>query len=153
MDDKLLPHITDDNVDNIAKRDNYLNMELGLPRGDDDHITHATVKRRKLDEKGTQVGTENNNLLLDTRVYEVEFIDGTMEALAANVIAENLLSQVDEEGHRQMLIDEIIDHRADNTALLPKDGYIVSNNTKRRKMTTKGWQLCVQWKDGSTDWV
>ena len=45
IDDKSLPHTTDDNIDNIAKRDTYLNMELGLPRGDDDHITHATVKK------------------------------------------------------------------------------------------------------------
>ena len=66
IDDKSLPHTTDNNLDNIAKRDNYLNMELGLPRGDNDHITHATVKRRKLDEEGTPVGTEHNNPLLDT---------------------------------------------------------------------------------------
>ena len=31
IDGKSLPHTTDDNVDNIAKRDNYLNMELRLP--------------------------------------------------------------------------------------------------------------------------
>ena len=24
---------------------------------------------------------------------------------------------------------------------------------KQRKMTIAGWQLCIKWKDGSTDWV
>ena len=24
---------------------------------------------------------------------------------------------------------------------------------KRGKITTTGWKLCIQWKDGSTDWV
>ena len=26
-------------------------------------------------------------------------------------------------------------------------------DTKRCKKTTRGWQICVEWKDGSTDWV
>ena len=35
------------------------------------------------------------------------------EVLTANIISENLLAQVDEEGHRQILLDEIIDHIQD----------------------------------------
>ena len=35
--------------------DPYLNMEIGLPRGDDDNLVHATVKRRVLDEDGIPV--------------------------------------------------------------------------------------------------
>jgi hypothetical protein len=38
-------------------------------------------------------------------------------------------------------------------AALRCDGYIVVKNGKRRhKLTTKGWKLCVKWKDGSTSW-
>jgi hypothetical protein len=43
-------------------------------------------------------------------MYEVEFADGTVEALTANIIAENLISQVDEECCQQMMLDKIIDH-------------------------------------------
>ena len=24
---------------------------------------------------------------------------------------------------------------------------------KRKKRTTRGWEICVQWKDGSTNWI
>ena len=24
---------------------------------------------------------------------------------------------------------------------------------KRKKRTTQGWEICVQWKDGSTNWI
>lgn len=132
----------------------YINMEVGLPRGDDDNLVHAIVKRRKVDEDGEPIGAYNSNPLLDTRMYEVEFIDGTMEAISANILAENILSQVDSEGHRQMLLDEIIDHRTTGEEVKKGDEFIITrSNTKRRLMTTKGWEICVQWKDGSTDWI
>ena len=38
----------------------------------------------------------------------------------ANIIAENLLSQVDEEGHRHMMIEDIVDHRVMEEAI-PKN--------------------------------
>ena len=48
------------------------------------------------------------------RAYEIEFIDGTTETITTNIIAENLLVQVDEEGHRQLLIYDIIDYGINN---------------------------------------
>jgi hypothetical protein len=46
----------------------------------------------------------------------------------------------------------LIDHSKDDTAISIDDGCIVTNGMRRRKLTTKGWKLCVQWKDGSTSW-
>ena len=153
IDDAQLPHAKDDNIE-IDVKDNYLNIEIGLPRGDDGTLHHATVKRRKVDDEGEPLGTPHNNPILDSRQYEVEFMDGTVEVLTANVIAENLLAQVDEEGHRQLLLDEIIDFRKDDTAVRKDDCMITTKNgIKRKAMTTRGWELCVIWKDGSTDWV
>ena len=37
--------------------------------------------------------------------------------MPGNLIAKNILSQVDEEGHRQMMLDEIIDHRSNKNAV------------------------------------
>ena len=88
-------------------------MALGLPRKYDDGLIHAIVKRRNLDDEGKSLVNMNNKPLLDTRAYVVDFSDGVTEVLTANVIAENLLAQVDEEGHRQMLLDEIIYHIQD----------------------------------------
>ena len=40
-------------------------------------------------------------------------MDGHEETMTANLIAEYLFSQVDDDGNRQVLLDEIIDHRVD----------------------------------------
>ena len=36
--------------------------------------------------------------MLDTRLYEVEFEDGSTDRFTANVIADNVYAQMDEEG-------------------------------------------------------
>ena len=53
-----------------------------------------------------------------------------------------------------MLIDDIIDHRQDVNAIgEEEESTKTPNGLKRRKMATTGWQLCIQCKDGSTNWV
>ena len=53
-----------------------------------------------------------------------------------------------------MFLDDIIDYCKDNTAVDKADAVIViQNGVKHWKLTTKGWQLLCQWKDGSTNWV
>ena len=128
--------------------DSYIGMEVGMPRGDDDNLMHARVKRRAVDVDGNPVGVKNNNPLLDTRMYELEYVDGTLEHVSANVIAESLLAQVDEEGHRQLLLQEIIDHRVLENAVKIEDGFISNKNGARKRVkTTRGWEVCVEWKD------
>ena len=133
--------------------DTYVNMEIALPHGSDGNLVYATFKQRVIDENGDPVGNFNANPLIDSRLYEVEYIDGTIEKLTANAIADNIMSQVDEEGHRQLLLRDIVDHRINDEALKHKDSFYIVGDTKRRKKTTRGWQICVESKDGSTDWV
>ena len=135
--------------------DSYLNMEIGLPRGDDDALLHATVKRRAVDVDGKPIGVASNNPLTDSRKYEVEFDDGTSEILSANIIAENILAQVDDDGHKHLVMKEIIDHRSDPKVALPisESHYVNNKGTRVNRRTTKGWELCVEWRDGSTDWI
>ena len=57
------------------------------------------------------IGTANDNPILDSQIYEVEYPDGHQASLVANAIAENLFAQVDDEGHRSVLLKEIVDHR------------------------------------------
>ena len=52
------------------------------------------------DNQGRPIGIASDNPILDTRMYEVEYQDGHTAALAANIIAENIFAQVDEEGNR-----------------------------------------------------
>ena len=42
-------------------------MEIGLPRGDDDALLKATVKRRAIDIAGNPIGIANDNPMIDTR--------------------------------------------------------------------------------------
>ena len=100
------------------------------------------------------MGVGTSNPITDKSLYEVEYLDGTVETLASNVISENLLSQVDQEGHRQLLIDEIICHRKNPEAVKKKDSFYSTRNVNLHlKETTKEWGLCVQWKGGSSNWV
>ena len=65
-----------------------------------------------------------------------------------------MLAQVDDQGHRQLLLDEIVDHRFDSDAISKEDAIIMQKNgVPKRAKTTKGCQLFVQWKDGSGNWV
>ena len=82
----------------------------------------------------------------------MELEDGTTEEFYANVIAENIFSQVDSEGNQYVLMKEISDHRKDETAVPISDGWVeMSNGRKFRKKTTRGWQLLVEWKEGGSD--
>ena len=132
--------------------DTYLNMEMAIDRGGE-HPEWAKVTKRLRDNEGNPIGRAHDNPILDTRMYEVEYKDGHKAALAANIIAENLFAQVDDEGHRHVLFEAITDIRADGTEVKEEDAYVIaSNGVKRRKETTKGWEVLIQWKDGSTTW-
>ena len=129
--------------------DQYLTARVLLDRGGEGQL--GTVKRRKRDHNGNPVGVSNRNPLLDTREYEVEFPDGSIDVLSANTIAESIYSQVDDEGRSFAILSGIVDHRKDNTAVHIDDGKVPGTNKWRR--TTKGWQLLVEWKDGTSDWL
>jgi hypothetical protein len=58
-------------------------------------LKKTTVKKRKREGNFDLVGHFNENPILDTLLYEVEF-DGGLGTCAANVIAENIYKQVGE---------------------------------------------------------
>jgi hypothetical protein len=121
--------------------DEYLQAQVVLPIGGE--LYRGQVIRRKRDHEGRPVGVRNENPLLDTREYEVAFPDGSSGSYLANTIAENLYSQVDQEGRQFALISEIIDHEFNE-----KDA-----NLDPSRHTTKGWRFLVAWKDGSSSYV
>ena len=117
-------------------------------------MVRGRVIKRARGEDGNPIGIRNTNPILDTREYEVELPDGSITEYAANVIAENLYSQVDSEGRQYVYLSEIIDHEKDATAITKDQGfYRTYNGNEVRRKTTKGWKLCVEWKDGTTTWV
>ena len=102
---------------------------------------------------GESIGHTHVNPFFDTHEYEVEFTDGTHSKYQANVIAENMFVQVDEEGNQYLLLKEIMDHKCDNsTVSISNDMIWTSSGTLKPKVTTHGWSLHVSWHDGSTSW-
>ncbi len=73
--------------------DNYLSAKLMLPKGG--VMVKGRVTARKRDRDGKPVGHANDNPILDTRSYIVNFDDGDQTELTANMIAESLYSRCD----------------------------------------------------------
>ncbi len=123
--------------------DGYLNAEIARGR----------VVRRKRDADGNLTGRASSNLVLDTRTYEVEFDDGDVTKFTANMIAQAMYSQCDTDGNQYLLLDQLVDHQKDDTAItLTKQTVHRDNGRTYRRKTTAGWQICCQWIDGSTTW-
>lgn len=140
-------------TDTIDEPDLYFDAEVMLPK-DGTHMQSARVIGQSRDSSGNTIGTFNHNPILNTRIYDVLFPDGSVQQYAANTIAENTFSQVDEDGHRYQLIDCILSHKSDGRAVRREDAFIISKNGNRtRRHTTKGWYFQVQWKDGTDSWV
>ena len=96
VSDPEIPEV-DDTFTPDTIGDEYLNIEVVLNRGanDESDFQFGKVTKRLRDAEGRPIGTANENPILDTRQYAVEFRDGRSELLSANHIAQNLYSQID----------------------------------------------------------
>ena len=98
------------------------------------------------------LGKADKNPILDTRVYNIEFSDGENAKLRASIITECMYAQCDIEGNQCRLMDHIVDHRKDNNVVYKDNQDVTVNGKGYRKKATRGWQLCIEWKDKSTTW-
>ena len=111
--------------------DTYVNRELALPQGDTLEPRYTRVTKRLRDANGIPIGTAHDNPILDTRMYEVKFMDGGKSSLSANYIAENLFTQIDDDGNHQVLLNEIIDHHTTGCQVMQQDAFIMAKNGVR----------------------
>ena len=125
--------------------DEYVTAQVLLPL--DCEAKKAIVVGRKCDHDGWPIGKQHANPLLNKRLCEVEFP-------AANLIAENMLSQVDDKGRSYSVLSEIVDYRTNDHNILNYNGFVEDRCGKRHpQITTQGWDLQVEWRDGSMTWV
>ena len=114
----------------------------------------AKVLRRSVTPEGRVIGNANDNPLLSTLMYDVEFPDGNIKKYAANIIAENVLVNCDSEGFYSSQMSCIVDHKCDGSAVPMEQKYIKSKNGQMKlRPTTVGWSFNIKWKDGTSDWV
>ena len=132
--------------------DKYIGAEVPLPHQGERKM--GTVVGRKRDSVGNLIGVPSSNPITDSRVYNVEFPDGTLAEYSLNTIAENIYADTDQEGRLHSILNNIVDHKKDDTALGTKDGwYTNKSGFSKRRITTKGWKMLIEWQDGSTSWL
>jgi hypothetical protein len=61
-------------------------------------------------------------------------------------------AQCDIDGNQWLLMEAIVDHRTTKEAIPKNKAFITINNRQHGVKTMKGWELCIQWKDGTTTW-
>jgi hypothetical protein len=133
--------------------DKIINAEVLLQNGDE--LQSARVLQRSVGPNGLIVGKYDDNPCLNSIVYDIEFPDGTVKEYSANIIAENMLTQVDSDGFTMTMMEGIIDHKVDtDVAVSKKDAHVVTRRGRKRlRITTCGWKILVRWKDGSESWI
>ena len=143
---------TKPDIDEFETYDQYIGSEFFV--NNNGESVPARVTKRARDNSGKPIGKRNDNPLLDTREYDCILDDGSEYRYHANVIAENIFAQCDDEGRRHAILKEITDHRKDNSAVDVTKGYTTTRKGVRiPKTTTRGWQLLCRWRDGSSDWI
>ena len=131
--------------------DNYVGSRLQLPCGQS--LARGRVLKRVRDNDDNVIGYVNENPILDTRGYVVEFQDGEQAELAANTIAQSMYAQCDPDGNQYVMFGSIFDFRRSTTALCYDYQKVrKANGRSFMRRTTAGWHLCIQWKYGSTSW-
>ena len=130
--------------------DQYVNAEILLPRGD--KMARGWVVHRKHDADGNTIGRSNQYPILDTCLYEVEFLGEEMTELSANIISKPMYAQCNVNRNKYLLLEAFIDHRKNGSALSVEDKKVVLKGFKNLRKSIAGWDICCKWKDKSTSW-
>ena len=110
--------------------DRLIHVDVTLQRNN--QLMQGKVKGRSLAPNSIIIRYYNDNLVLNTLIYDVEFPDGEVREYAANIIVENLLTRVDYNGYITMALDYILDFEKDDTTYGIKDKYVYEKNGRRR---------------------
>ena len=118
--------------------DKIINAEVMIQNADE--MEMGKVARQSLDADGRMTGTYHDNPFLNTIKYDVEFSNAQVKEYGANIIAENMLTQVDSDGYSLSLMDSIIDRRRDPSQAIPIEDKNITTKSgqKRLQKTMKG---------------
>ena len=90
------------------------------------------VMRRSMTLEGVIVGCNNENLMLDSIVYDLEFSNSQIKEHQTNAIAESMLTKFSLEGFSLMLTDSIAKCKKDRTTIELLDIYFVTPSIQKR---------------------
>eukprot|EP00957_Ditylum_brightwellii_P209553 15362235-Ditylum_brightwellii.AAC.1 len=83
--------------------------EVLLPQGEA-HVA-AKVLCHHIGDNGQVYRKYSSNPMLNSILYDIEFVDCNIKQYSANIIAQNMYDQLN--GHSKVVLDCIIDHRKD----------------------------------------
>ena len=132
--------------------DEYISSEV-ISHQDGEHMLSAKVISRAKYDMGNAIGVKNANPTLDMRVYGFICLYGYLQQYVEIVMDDNMYPQVYAEGHFYHFMDDIIYHRTDGQAVQGDDDFSSRSGRNNHRFTTKGWFLCVMWKDVSDYWI
>ena len=107
-----LPEVDDVTLEDA---DFYIGAEVSLPIGG--MLLGSTIKHCARNIDGNLTGKADKNPMLDSRTYKVEFEHGRTVEFSANAIAENMFTQCIPEGNQYLVLDLIIDHKIESSAI------------------------------------
>ena len=126
--------------------DRLIHVELKQPQ--------AKVLRYSCDTNSNFTATYDENPMLNSIVYNIEFPNCESRECSASIIAENMYSQVDANSHSHSLLESITDYEKNPSSINYDDMYMIAKSVQRIiRKSAKGWKLSVLWKDGTTQWI
>lgn len=98
------------------------------------------MAKHKHDSNNNQVGTANDNLVFNTRIYHLQFFDERIKEYGFNMIVENFQNQADVDGWDFGLFEEIFEFRTDAEVAIQSSNDFTEhfNGDKVPVITTKG---------------
>ena len=96
-----------------------------------EHIRVERVVDRTKNQDGKVIWDHNPNPMLDTRIYDVMFHDGSIKQYAANITEEHMYSQLDEDGHHYQLLESIINHCTNGLEVNSDYGWTTAKNGRK----------------------
>ena len=105
------------------------------------------VKGRSLGDDGKVVGSYDDNSILNSIIYDIEFPDRQVKQYSANILAENMLLQVNDNGHNWLMMDAIIDFKKDTNSS-PNGGQISFHNDRPMQTEEDTWLVVLGQMEG-----
>ena len=113
--------------------------DILLPKGDQMARGHEVAQSH--DVNGNVLGKAYANPILDTRLYQVEFLGGKVTELTTNIIAESVYVQCDVEGNEYLPLNLLIDYQKDDKVIPLSDQQISLWGRAVTCKSTAAWSI------------
>ena len=137
----------------MSAYDQILSSEVSLQTGEE--ISTRNLIQSALGPNGTISGIYDESSFLNTVIYEFESQNGDIKEYSENIIAKNMITQVDSDGYSLTTMKGINSYKRDAAVAIPNSNMYVITNQGQKKMiqTNIGWKLLVKRADDYESWI